>query len=463
MRGESVRAVPMHADGVSAVRVPLLLLFGAVLIVLLIAATNVASLLLARGLRREREMAIRSAIGASRWDAMRPVLAESLVIACLGGALGIALAILGVRTIGTLASIRLPQLAGLTVDVRIVAFALVLSVLVAALCGCVPAWRATTVDPQDALRGGRGGGVSRGDKRALSALVIVEVALSLALLIGAGLILKGFTSLIQSNPGFAPAPLLALEVGISPPVYPDVAPVTRFLVPALEAIARGAAVAAAGAVSALPYDNWGNTTNIRYEGQETESLSKLPVVEARVATPGFFDVTRQRLVSGRALRASDEGPPNSQEVAVVNQALVTRDFAGKDPVGKRFHTSDTAFATIVGVVTDIRNAGPTTPPQPELYTTYKEAARGNYWFALAVRVRSGEPLAVAKAVQGAIQSVDRGAAVSHVRPMTEVISRSIGGPRFLLSLMAVSRRRRRHLGRCRPVRRHELCRGTARA
>ena len=161
-RGESTRVVPMQPDGVEAVRTPLVLLFGAVMMVLLIASTNVASLLLARGVQRQREMAVRTAIGASRWDVMRPVLAESLLIAATGAVLGLGLAMIGVSTIGKLAAIRMPQLAGLTVDVRIVAFALGVSAIVATLCAAIPAWRATQVDPQDAMRGGRGGGAGRG-------------------------------------------------------------------------------------------------------------------------------------------------------------------------------------------------------------------------------------------------------------------------------------------------------------
>jgi putative ABC transport system permease protein len=436
-RDESARAVPLQAEGVSSVRTPLLLLFGAVLMVLLIAATNVASLLLARGVQRQREMAVRTAIGASRWDVMRPVLTESLLIAGAGAVFGLAVALAGVRTIGTLAVVRMPQLAGLTVDIRIVAFALTLSAIVAALCGAIPAWRATQVDPQDALRGGRGGGAGRGHQRALGALVIAEVALSLVLLIGAGLVLKGFTSLLHDNPGFDASKILAMDVRISPQAYTDGAAVQRFLEPAMEAVAREPAVEAAGAITLLPYDNWGNNFNIRYEGQPGDRPSKLPIVESRVVTPGFFGVTRQRLLGGRLLRASDEGSPRAPDVVVVNEALVKRDFPGRDPIGKRFYTGDTSFATIVGIVSDIKNAGPVAPPQPEIYENYRQGGRDNSGFEVVVRVKSGDPLAVSNAVQTAIRSVDRGAAISRVRPMTAVISDSVGRPRFLFSLMGV--------------------------
>jgi putative ABC transport system permease protein len=158
LRGESVRVLSLHAEGVRSVRKPLMLLFGAVCMVLLIAATNVASLLLARGVQREREVAVRTALGGTRGQVMRPALVESLVLTAAGLLLGLAIAWAGVRTIGALAAQRLPQLAGLTVDLRVVAFAALLSVVVALLCGVVPAWRGAAVDPQQALRGGRAAG-----------------------------------------------------------------------------------------------------------------------------------------------------------------------------------------------------------------------------------------------------------------------------------------------------------------
>ncbi|MFI5232395.1 MAG: ABC transporter permease [Gemmatimonadales bacterium] len=434
---DTARAVALQADGVSSVRTPLLLLFGAVVMVLLIAATNVASLLLARGVQRQREMAVRTAIGASRWDVMRPVLAESLLVAATGAALGLGLALVGVRTIGRLAAARMPQLAGLTVDMRIIVFALVLSVLVAVLCGAIPAWRATQVDPQDAMRSGRGGGSGRGHNRALNLLVVVEVALSLVLLIGAGLMLKGFTKLLESSPGFDPAPMLTMDVRISPKAYADGATARQFLDPALEAIRRDPSIEAAGAITLLPYDNWGNNFGIRYEGQSADNAAKRPIVESRVVTPGFFDVTRQRLLGGRMLRASDEGAPHAADVVLVNEALVKRDFPGQDPLGKRFYTGDTTFATIVGVVSDIKNSGPVRPPAPEIYETYRQGGSDASGYEFVVRVKGDDPLAASKSVQAAIRSVDKGAAVSRIRSMSGVISDSVGQPRFLFSLMGV--------------------------
>jgi putative ABC transport system permease protein len=435
LRGESLRVLPLQAEGVRAVRTPLLLLFGAVIIVLLIASTNVASLLLARGVQREREIAIRAALGGGRWTVVRPVVAESVLIAAVGLLLGLALAWLGVRTIGGLAAERVPQLAWMEINPRLLAFALGLCGVVAVACGAAPAWRGSTVDPQEALRGGRSGGTSRAHHRALNTLVVAEVALSLMLLLSAGLVLKGFATLLDNDPGFETERILTLETTVPVTNYPDRSGVQRFLEPALTSIRQLPGVESAAAISLIPYTNWGWNFNIRYEGQPGTDPTRLPLVETRVVTPDFFRVTGQRLRSGRLLLQSDDERDEAPAVAVVNEALARRDFAGRDPIGKRFHTGDTTFATIVGVVSDIRNFGPVDEPRPEVYWTYRQSGRGSSTFPIMVRVRSGNPANVANAVQRAIRSVDPSAAVTSVMPMSEVIAKSLGRPRFYLTLL----------------------------
>ena len=435
LRGEDVRVAPLQAENVGAVRTPLLLLFGAVSMVLLIAATNVAALLLARGVQRRREMAVRTALGASRAAAMRPALVESLLITGCGVLLGLFIAVVGVRTIGALAGAQLPQLEGLRVDARVILFALGLSLVVAVACGLVPAWRGATVDPQDALRGGRGGGAGREQHRALRSLVVLEIALSLVLLIGAGLVLKGFAGLLGNDPGFETSHVLTVQVSTSPARYATQPAVAAFLDPALDAIRALPGVESAGAISLVPYVNWGNNSNIRFEGQPLGDPTRLPLAEIRRVSPGFFAVTRQRLLAGRLLEPSDNETPSSPPVVVVNQALVDRDLKGVDPIGKRFYISDTGFATIVGVVSNIRNAGPFAPPAPEMYWTYRQNGVGTFNFSLMIRTKTGDPTAVAPAVRGAIRTVDPTAAVASIRSMPGVIATSLGQPRFYLSLL----------------------------
>ena len=437
LRADQVRAVSLVAEGTRSVRKPLLLLFGAVCMVLLIAATNVASLLLARAVQRRRELAVRSALGASRRQLMRPVLSESLVMTAIGLILGLALAYAGVRTIGALAAARLPQLVGLSVDYRVVAFAIGLAVFVALACGGFPSWRSAAVDPQDALRDGRGGGTSRAHHRVLRSLVIAEVALSLILLVGAGLVLKGFSQLVSRDPGFDPKPILTLQTTVSPERYPDGSSVQRFLDPMLQKVRELPGVDAAASITLIPYENWGWNFNIRYEGQPGTEQNRLPVTENRVITPGFFEVTKQRLVAGRMLGPQDDGRPESPAVVVVNQALVKRDFQNADPIGKRFHTSDTTFATIVGVVTDIRNFGPVEEPRPEVYRPYAQAGQGSSNFSIMVRTNRGNPADLTASVRSAIRSVDQQVAITDIRTMPEVMARSTARAQFYLALLGV--------------------------
>ena len=435
LRGEGVRVAAMQSESVQSIRAPLLLLFGAVCAVLLIAATNVAGLLLARGVQRQREQAVRTALGASRWDAMRPALAESLLVTLAGGTLGLALAAAGVRTIGALAAARMPQLEGLGIDLRVALFALLLSLVVAVVCGALPAWRGAAVDPQDALRGARGAGGARSQHRALRSLVVVEIALSLMLLIGAGLVLKGFAGLLRNDPGFETAHVLTLRVTVPAASYADRSAVAAFLEPALEQVRTIPRVERVAAITAPPYVTWGNNGNVRYEGRPADDPSRQPLVEFRSVTPDYFAVTGQRLLGGRLLRAADDERPETPAVVVVNQALVDRDFHGVSPVGTRWHTSDTTYATIVGVVSNVRNAGPIAPPAPEMYFTYRQNGFGSSTFPLLLRVRGDDPAAVAAEVRRAVTRVDPSAAISQVSPMPEVMQKALGRPRFYFSLL----------------------------
>jgi len=434
LHDENVRVAPLVAESAGVVRGPLLLLFGAVCMVLLIAATNVAALLLARGVHRQREMAVRTALGATRWHVVRPAITESLLIGALGAIVGFGLAAIGVRTIGALAAAQMPQLAGLGVDWRVIAFGVVIALAVSLACGAAPAWRNTTVDPQEALRGGRGGGSGREQHRALRGLAVFEIALSLVLLIGAGLMLRAFAGLLRKNPGFETTHVLTLSATVASARYPNGTAVRRFLEPALDAVRQVPGVQSAGGINLLPYVNWGWNSNIRYEGASADDPTRWPLVEQRVVTPSFFAVTGQRLLDGRLLMPNDDDGKTTPQVAVVNEALAKRDFHGQNPVGRRFYVSDTSFATIVGVVSDIKNVGPVSDPAPEMYWTYLQAATGDSRFPLMIRTR-GDPKDVVAAVRRAIVGVDATAAVSDIATMPEIITQSLGQPRFFMMML----------------------------
>jgi putative ABC transport system permease protein len=432
LRGEQLRVLPLHRESTRTVRGPLLLLLGATALVLLIAASNVASLLLARGVERGREIAVRTALGASPRDVVRAALWESALLAVAGTVLGVGLAWLGVRAIGSLAAARLPQLAGLGLDGPVLLVALALGLAVALGCGIAPAWRAARSDPQDALRAGPRTGSGQGHHRYLRLLVAAEVGLSLVLLLGAGLVVRGFLHLVNQDPGFEPGRLLTLTVNVVPDRYAEGGTVRRFLEPVLEAVRGVPGVEEAASISLMPFVNYGTNRTIRYEGRAEDDPTRMPLVEIRNVSQGYFAAMGLTLLRGRLLEPTDG--ESSPIVVVVNQALAARDFPGQDPIGQRFQVRDTTWGTIVGVVGNVSNAGPGNPPRPEMYWSYLQAGAGT-GFPLIVRT-SGDPAGVARSITAAISSVDPSAAVSEVMPMPELMARSVGGPRFYLILLS---------------------------
>jgi predicted permease len=248
-------------------------------------------------------------------------------------------------------------------------------------------------------------------------------------------VLKGFVGLLDKSPGFDPSRILTMSVTTSGERYATTNPVRGMLEPALAAIRDVPGVEAAASINMMPYQNWGNNSNIRYEGMPADRPNNWPLVEQRDVSPDFFAVTGQRLVAGRLLVPTDDDRPGSPSVVVVNQALVRRDFHGGEAVGKRFYTGDTTFATIVGVVSDIRNFGPVSDPQPEMYATYLQSSSMSTSFPLVIRVRGSKPTAVVAGIRAAVTRVDPSAALANVNPMSEVILRSLGRPRFYFSLL----------------------------
>lgn len=433
LRGEQLRVLPLHRESVRTVRGPLLLLLGAVGFVLLIAAANVTSLLLARGVARRPEFAVRAVLGARRSDVLRPALVESAVLGAAGVALGLGLAWAGVRLMAGMLPGQLQQLAGLAIEPAVLAGALALAIIVAFLCAVAPAWQASTSDPQATLRSSGRGGTGGRHHRWLRGLLIAEVGLSLILLLGAGLVMRGFQTLVGRDPGFDPEPILTLKVDVAPDRYEGGSVIQRFLEPALEAMRAVPGVVEAGSIQLLPYEGWGWNSNIRYEGRVEEDPTRMPLVENRYVTPSVFGVLGQTLLSGRLL--TDADGLDAPFVVVVNEALASRDFPGEDVVGKRFHRGD-GFGTIVGVVSDIRNMGPDRDPAPEMYVHYDQWNPRETTFPVMVRV-DGDPVRVARSVADAIHSVDPNAAVSEVRPMTGVMAASVARPRFYLTLLGI--------------------------
>ncbi len=434
LAGHGIAVTPLIADSGSQVRRPLGFLIVATIAVLAIAVINVSSLLLARGIRRQSELAVRSALGATRWEVMRPVFAEGAVIALLGWIAGLALAAAAVKGIAALGSVRIVQLTYVSVDLRTVLVTLA-TALVAAIAGtAAPAWRAARALPADALRGGRAAG-SRHQHRTLATLVVIEGALAITLLIAAGLVMKGFVRLTNSDPGFEAKGLLTMRVRVAPNDFPAERAASTFLPQALEAVEAVPGVVAAGAISQLMYAEWGWNMWIRYEGRPEVPPVERPLLETRNVTPGFFAATGQRLIAGRLLDDREMVLGDSIQRVVVNEALVKRDFPNDDPIGKRIYNGN-SWIEIVGVVGDIRNFGPIAEPRPEAYWTFAQRFPAATGYNLVVRTESEDPMQVAANVERALRSVYPGVAISRVQPMTELMSSSVGWPRFVFALFA---------------------------
>jgi len=433
LRGASVRVAPLQGENVAPLRTPLLLVLAAVVMVLAVALTNVAALLLASGVQRRRETAVRIALGASTWHMTRAALAESAVLVFWGLALGTGVAFAAVRTIGVLAVDELPQLGGLSIDGPVLAAGMLVAIVAALSCAIAPAWRAARVDPQEALRGGRGGGALREHHRALRALVVAEMALSVVLLLGAGLSLRAFTTLLSSDPGFDARRILTLYINVVPTRYADGTVARSFVEPTLAAMRNVPGVEAAGVISSLPYVAWGNNMPARYRWTSGTDESRLPVAELRRVSPSFFDVTRQRLIGGRLLEPSDD--EKSAPVFVVNQALVDRDFQGRQAVGSELYSYvNGKFGTIVGVVSNINDYGPLSASVPEVDMTLRQGGIGS-GISFMVRTRDADPMRVLAGLRAAVTSVHPDAAVSDAMPMTDVITRILGAPHFYANLL----------------------------
>ncbi len=435
LRGEGIRVAPMAAEAVRSVRQPLLLLLGAVGLVLLVASGNVASLLLARAATHRRELAIRAALGANRALLARRLLSESAVLVSGGAVLGLGLAWILVRIIGSMAETQLPQLGTLTIDGRVMAFSLLLAVAVTGLCGIVPATRASRADPFEAMRSGGRGGASRGQHRFLRGLAVAEIGLSVVLLVGSGLSLRGLLALVRQPVGFATDRLLVSEFLFPPGRHPEGESTARTLDPMLAAVRAVPGVEDAATISLVPFTDWGNNFNIRYEGGDRIDPTTLPLVESRAVSENLFATLGIPVLRGR-IPATAELSPEAPRLVVVNAALVRRDFGGRDPIGARFHLSDSTFATIVAVVADVRNFGPFSPPRPEVTWFLRQIPSDRWRFPLVIRT-AGAPGSLVAPVSEALRRFDPDAAIGTIRPFEDTIASSLGRPQFFASIFGM--------------------------
>jgi putative ABC transport system permease protein len=424
-------AVPVHEQTTGAVRPALVVLVAGVGFVLLMACVNLANLLLARSTARQREMAIRSALGAARTRLVRQALVETMLLGLAGGALALVLMKVGINGLLALAPAEIPRIDEVRPDATIVAFTLGLSLLTGALIGLVPAFAGSRPHVQSTLKdSGRGSTAGRPQQRLRAALVVAEVALAVVLTIGAGLLLRSFVSLLTVDPGFRSENLLTLQLTL-PPRYQPLDARRAFYADLLGRLERLPGVVSAGGTTRLPLGSTNVSTKIIVEGRNLPP-AEWPEAEFRRAVHDYFTTMGIRVLRGRGFNSGDG--PGAPPVVVVNETMARQLFGREDPIGKRlrFGTDTGPWSTIVGVIGDVRHSGLEATPAPEVYVYYLGGPPVNPFLVLRT---NGDPTSLVGAVRAQIQSVDREIATYDIRPMTEVRSESVAERRFILLLV----------------------------
>jgi putative ABC transport system permease protein len=431
--GESVSLVPAHEDLVGDMRPTLLLLLGAVGFVLLIACANVANLQLARASGRGREVAIRTALGASRRRIVRQLLTESLLLSTAGGALGLLLAAWGISIISAFVPADIPRVREAGLDPVVLTFTLVASVLTGVAFGLAPALQVSRVDLNETLKeGGRGATEGRGRNRVRGLLIVSEVALSLVLLVGAGLLIKSFVNLRNTNAGFDPRHVLTASVSLPKNRYSKEEQQARFYRRAVERAAALPGVEAAGAILPLPYSDNGIETNFSVEGQPELSPGAQPVAGGRIITPDYLRVMGIPLVKGRTFDEHDTA--DAPQVLLVNETLARRYFPDRDPIGQRLHVGLNGIrGEIVGVVGDMRDRHLEKEADPEYYVPYQQVPVGS--MALVLRARSDDPADLAAPLRAVVQDLDKDLPLYEVRTMESRVADSVARQRFSMTLL----------------------------
>jgi ABC-type lipoprotein release transport system permease subunit len=430
--GGRVRLVSLHEQVVGNVRPALLVLFCAVGLVLVIACANVANLLLARAGHRRREMAVRAALGASRWRIVQQLLSESVVLGLLAGGLGLTLSFWGTSVLRHVSTASLPHLNPIRLDGWVLAFTLAVSVATSLVFGLVPALHAARLDLNEGLKDTEygAGGAQRHWSRHL--LVAGEIALALVLLSGAGLLLKSFARLQAVDPGFQTAGVLTTTIQLTPSVYPSAERQRSYFSRLLERVRSLPGVEAAGLTDHLPLTDYSIMMMAQVEGVPPANPSRNPVVSGATVSTGYFPAMGIPLKRGRVFSERDDA--NAPAVALVNEVFVRRLLPDVDPIGRRVSspTATGGWATVVGVVGDVRQSGLESEVVPEVYWPLLQQASG--LMTLAVR-SSGDPRALASAVRRVAQELDQDQPLQVLMTMEQRLSATMAPRRLTLGLL----------------------------
>jgi putative ABC transport system permease protein len=419
--------LPLHDYVVGNIRPILLVLLAAVIFVLLICCANVANLLLARATARAKEISIRTTLGASRQRLLRQLLTESVLLALLGGILGLLLAVVAVPSLLALSPPDIREFKQIGINREVLAFSFLASLICGVAFGLIPALQGSRSNPSESLKEGeRGSTANRGRTR--SALVIAEVGLSLVLLVGAGLLVKSFARLMDVNPGFDPDHLLTFTIGL--PSSADSVHQLAFYQQVMERLQSLPGVKAVGAVSRLPLAGGNSSRSFNVPGDGNEHSADI-----RVSTPDYFHTMGIPLLKGRIFSESDVG--SSLNVVVINEALARTVFPGQDPIGKQLTNfgPDSLTLQIIGVIGNVRHVGLDAAPNSEIYQLLGQAQ----WPSMFVAIRSAtsDPTSVTSAARSVVWSVNHDVPLASIRTMQEVIANSVQRRRFSMLLLTM--------------------------
>jgi putative ABC transport system permease protein len=429
-----VTLIPLLDKFVGEVRPALYVLLGAVGLVLLIACANVANLLLARATQRQREIAIRSALGARRTRIVKQLLTESLMLSALGAAGGLLLVWFGIDALAALSPPGILRMNDVNVDARVLGFTIGLSLLTGILFGLAPALQASKLDLNTALKeGGRGAGGSTGH-RLRSLLVVSEIALALVLLVGAGLLLRSFLRVLDITPGFEPSNLVTMNVSASGTRYAEDAQVRNFYDQILNRVTNLPGVDAAAVVNNLPLAGNMDKYGFHVDEKRFANPEDAPSAERYVISPDYLRAMQIRLLSGRGF--TDRDGPNAPLVALISESTAESIWPNEDPIGKRVAMGgpDGPLRTIVGIVDNVSHYALDKPPDLQAYVP--EAQWTSSDMQLVVR-STVDTKTLVQAVRNEIWSVDKDQPIYRVATMRQLISGTVSQRRFIVTLLGV--------------------------
>ncbi len=429
------RVLPLHEDLVGDVRPSLLVLLGAVGLVLLIACANLANLLLVRTHGRAKEIAVRTALGASRARVMQQLAVEGLLLGVCGGLAGLLTGVYGVRVLVALFGTQLPRVADVTVDGSVLVFTLAVSILTGLTAAAAPAWQFTKRDANSVLKqGAERGSSSGGDGRVRQLLVVSEVALALMLLVGAGLLVRSMAGLRALDPGFDPRSMLTATIDVPEAKYPTIVDRVRFFDRVLQNVRALPGVVSASSVDTLPLQG-GSSQPVAVEGMPIVQQSEQPVVAVRISAPGYFNTADIPFVNGRDFGEQD-GEPNRPLVAIVSEQTAARFWPGRSPIGQHITLGlmSNEPREVVGVVGEVRvEQLDGREPEPTIYLPTVQLGFSNTTLVIRTAV---PPNNLTRAVIGAVRAVDAEQPVLDIMTMDAVVEESLGQRRFAMWLLA---------------------------